>query len=132
MEKLERKEIIKKKFRNPFIPGDIVHHSWGYDQTQCDYYQVTRTTKAGVTLKPIKNETVSGSEGFMSRSCMPVKDGFCKAYSALSQYDGMITEKKKRIMAYLEDSGELKYYIPTPYGWCNKWDGRQKYESSYA
>ena len=122
MEKQETKEIIKAKFKNPFIVGDIVHHSWGYDQTQCDYYQVVALTKAMVTLKPIKSKTVEGSEGFMCQHCLPVKDGFCESFSALSQYDGKITEKKKRVSAYLQDNGELRYFIPTPYGWCDKWE----------
>ncbi len=30
----------RSRFINPYKVGDILHHSWGYDQTNCDFYQV--------------------------------------------------------------------------------------------
>lgn len=33
--------------------GDIVYGSWGYDQTNVDYYLVVRTTRTKVELQPI-------------------------------------------------------------------------------
>lgn len=132
MTKQEEREFIKKHFVNPFDVGDILHHSWGYDQTQCDYYQVVAKTRAGVTVRPIGSETVAGSQGHMSRSAMPVKDKFVEGYCALTRYAGSITEIKKRVMAYIKDDESLRYYIPTPHGWCDKWDGGAKYNSWYA
>lgn len=37
--------------------GDIIHHSWGWEQTQCDYYQVLAVTPHGATVQAI---TASG------------------------------------------------------------------------
>ena len=69
-EKQIRREA-KKRFRNPNKAGDILHHSWGYDQTNCDFYQVAEVKPVSVVLKKIAAKTVAGSEGFMSQSLMP-------------------------------------------------------------
>jgi len=133
MTKEEEKAIIKEKFVNPFEIGDILHNSWGYDQTQCDYYQVTAKTRATVTFKPIASKTVKDSEGFMSRQAVPVKNAFCEGFlGALKKYAGMGTEITKKVSCYIQASGELKYYIPTRHGWCDKWDGKPNYNSWYA
>jgi len=128
----EKREYIKERFVNPFNVGDILHLSWGYDQTQCDFYQVTATTKAGVTLKPIAGERVEGSEGFMSQRVVPVKDKFIERFSILPKHSDKITEVKKRVSAYIKDDGTLKYFVPSPHGFCDKWDGNSKYNSWYA
>lgn len=44
--------------------GDIVTNSWGYDQTNVDWYRVTRTTSHYVWLKPVCS-TIEQT-GFMS------------------------------------------------------------------
>lgn len=48
--------------RHDFRVGDVVVGSWGYDQTNIDYYAVVRTTKAKVELRPIGAEIVSTSQ----------------------------------------------------------------------
>jgi len=59
--------------------GDIVHHSWGWEQTQCDYYQVVSATPHTVNLRAIASETVPGSiyEHGMAELRTAVKDAFC-------------------------------------------------------
>src|ERR1041385_3240650 len=48
-----------------FKVGDIVTNSWGYDQTNVDWYVVNRTTKNYVWLKPICARLVSEeSQGY--------------------------------------------------------------------
>lgn len=46
-----------------FQVGDIVYGSWGYDQTNIDYYAIIRTTRTKVELLPIGAELVSSSHG---------------------------------------------------------------------
>lgn len=80
----ERQKSMKRKERaqakrstpNPFCAGMIFTNSWGYDQTNVDYYQVTRTTPRGVYIRPIAGKSVVGSGGFMSDSVVPDKDNF--------------------------------------------------------
>ncbi len=47
-----------------FVVGDIVTNSWGYDQTNVDWYRVSRTTKAYVWLVPV--QSTCEQTGFMS------------------------------------------------------------------
>lgn len=48
--------------------GDIFHTSWGYDQTNCDYFEVVRVTRCGAELRPVRStvtESVRGGEYHM-------------------------------------------------------------------
>jgi hypothetical protein len=36
--------------QRPVVVGDIFDCSWGYDQTNIDYYQVVRMSKSGTTV----------------------------------------------------------------------------------
>ncbi len=131
------KQEARKRFQNPYKVGDILHHSWGYDQTNCDFYQVVEVKPASVVLKKIGTKTVPGSEGFMCESLMPEKDAFItKGTQALTKDDRDITPDNltitKKVSFSVNSDGSLKYYIPTPYGWCDLWDGNKKYSSWYA
>ena len=133
----ERKRLARARFQNPYKMGDILHHSWGYDQTNCDFYQVVEVKKASVVLRPIGAKTVEGSEGFMSDSLMPNRDDFItKGHHALSKYGDAITPEHptimKRVSAYIQDDDSMKYFIPVPYGWCDLWKGKPEQHSWYA
>lgn len=52
-------EIISgRKEYAPLKVGDVLYSSWGYDQTNVDFYVVTRRTKCTVTLAPIDSIVV--------------------------------------------------------------------------
>ena len=126
----------KKKFQNPYKVGDILHHSWGYDQTNCDFYQVVVVKPASVDLRKIGTKTVPGSEGFMSESLLPSKDKFIDGSQALTkdnrQFSPETPTMVKKVSFYVKDDGSLRYYISVPYGWCDLWDGKPEYSSWYA
>ena len=131
------RQQAKSQFENPYKVGDILHHSWGYDQTNCDFYQVVEVKTASVVLRKIAHKTVPGSEGFMCESVMPVKDAFIeKGTQALTKIDHAITPQdhsiKKRVCFYVQEGGQMRYYISVPYGWCSLWDGKSCYSSWYA
>jgi hypothetical protein len=42
-----------------FKVGDVVYNSWGYDQTNVDFYQVVKVTGHYVHIKPIKQDTTT-------------------------------------------------------------------------
>jgi len=133
----ERKRLARTRFQNPYKVGDVLHHSWGYDQTNCDFYQVVEVKKASVVLRKIGAETVPGSEGFMSESIMPTKDAFViQGCQALTKHDSDITPDNptitKRVSFYVNPDDTLRYFIPTPYGWCDLWKGKPEYSSWYA
>ncbi len=59
--------------------GTILHASWGYDQTNCDFYQVIGRKGRTVTLREIGCREVHTPNGNSSMSDMrkPAKDDFC-------------------------------------------------------
>lgn len=82
-EKAEEKPVKKAKKVNKFgvKVGDVFFESWGYEQTNIDFWQVVElkgTTQ--IVLKAINKEVVRDC-GF--RSCMvrPVKDSFTSHYA---------------------------------------------------
>ncbi len=52
-----------------FKIGDVVNTSWGYDQTNVDFYVVTRISKACVWVRPVAQDYEQ--TGFMSGKCWP-------------------------------------------------------------
>lgn len=47
---------------NPYAPGSIWHTSWGYDQTNVEFLQVMRESKASVWLVPMASEIHDGRQ----------------------------------------------------------------------
>lgn len=75
-EKRAERAAARRATPNPFTVGMIFENSWGYDQTNVDYYQVVRLTPRGVYIRPIAGKTCAKSEGFMSDQVVPAKDNF--------------------------------------------------------
>ena len=101
--------------------GAILEHSWGYDQTNIDFFVVVKrnTTPTGqvwVTLRPM---TVSTQEtGFMCGDSVPgVVD-----YSA----------RPLRRKVHVWNGEEHGVAIWSSYGWCSLWDGKPSRTSWYA
>ena len=65
---------LEKEFNDGADVDDILVCSWGYDQTNVDYYKVVRRTKASAWIVPIGQKMVPGSEGFMSETVLPDPD----------------------------------------------------------
>ena len=57
--------------------GTLLHYSWGYDQTQGEFFQVVKIVgKASVSIRPIAGFRVVGSEGHDCCRMTPAKDSF--------------------------------------------------------
>lgn len=77
-ERRAAKAAQRKATPNPFKVGMLFINSWGYEQTNVDYFQVVRLTPRGVYLRPIGskscvNSTVSHG---MADTVVPDKDNF--------------------------------------------------------
>ena len=74
-----RKVYKEERAARPIVSyevGDIVSTSWGYEQTNLDFYQVVETRgKATVVVRPIASKTVEVTS-WCSESRSPVKDAF--------------------------------------------------------
>ena len=56
--------------------GAILSYTWGYDQTNVDFFQVVERKKMTVVVREIGLESVPGSEGHMCDRVKPAKDVF--------------------------------------------------------
>jgi hypothetical protein len=116
----EDKANLRKHFVNPFNVGDIFTDSWGYDQTNVDFFQVIEKKDRSVVLRPIGGKMVD-SEGSMSGRTVPVKDSFRGEPIA------------KPVMVRM-CAGKPDYYISSSHrGTLSKWDGKSSlYVSWYS
>lgn len=98
-------------------PGDIWRALWGCEQTNVDFYEVTRVTKTMVTLTPLATRDVY--ETNMAGHTVPI----------VGEYDGKPVRRR------------VKWYDGKPYApianysmapVARPWDGRASYFSTYA
>lgn len=74
----EAKAKLKADRKSPHTlkVGDILVSSWGYDQTNIDYYQVTRVPGSqSVEIRQIAANS-GGEDGFMTAKCTAAPDQF--------------------------------------------------------
>jgi|WetSurMetagenome_2_1015567.scaffolds.fasta_scaffold23794_8 hypothetical protein len=95
--------------------GDIFVYSWGYDQTNVDFYEIIEKRGRVVMIRELAQRIIEGSEGFMSdkRAAVP------------KNYTG---DPVKKVLGFSNGTP----YLPQKYGWCDLWDGRPQYCSWYA
>lgn len=83
----QKKVAGRDKLAAEIQVGTILNYSWGYDQTNQDFFQVVeRFGKYGVKIREIGYESVPGSDkGGMSDQVVPVKDAFVADAPVLSK-----------------------------------------------
>ena len=59
-----------------FKVGDCLYQSWGYEQTNIDFFQVVEVLPKSVKIRPISQIMVKDSGGFMCENVMPDKSNF--------------------------------------------------------
>jgi hypothetical protein len=125
IEKIEAQRTAMKNFQASdwFKIGDIIVNSWGYDQTNVDFYQVTEVLNKKIRVREISSEIVEAT-GSMSAYVMPVKDSFC--------HDTEISLLS--LKADINSKGEISCRIcdPKSYYHFHKWSGTKEYCSWYA
>lgn len=104
----------RKNFTNPFQVGQIFYNSYGYEQTNVSFYQITEIKGKKVILhEVVQHRTYSHS---MAGSTLPVKNDFIgKPIEKIIQ---LRARGPETIDAFLKD--------------LLVWDGQPKYWSSYA
>lgn len=122
----------------PVKVGDIFVASWGYDQTNIDFWQVTKTTAKSVWVQQVESHTVG--ETRTSNVVMPMKDAFKTewvhptdedGHYLLDEHGGFVTEHQVRppVLKRLDLSGS----VPSikVFDWANAylWDGKGRNET---
>lgn len=72
--KIKRQEE-RKQFQHGLQVGDILVSSWGYDQTNIDFYQVVAVYGKAIGIREIGKRNL-GSDGHGSDSVVPVPNSF--------------------------------------------------------
>ena len=79
--KAERKQTLagkKEAAQAALEVGQILYTSWGYDQTNVDFYQVVKVSGKRAYVREIKQSMQPGSEmGLTATTVAPVADDFC-------------------------------------------------------
>ena len=100
--------------------GDILYTSWGYDQTNIDFYQVVEVVgKASVRIRGIQSRVVGNSH--CSNTVVPDKDNF-PGYAPFLE-GNMPTLKRVKPGNTLSMSSYANAY---------PWEGQELYETAYG
>ncbi len=98
-------------------PGAILYSSWGYDQTNVDFYMVTRTTASSCWTVPMSQvEELGEGYGPMAGHTTPLEPLPCRT-----------PRRHKIIRCTSSESISL-----TSFCGAYLWDGKAKYASHYA
>jgi len=73
-ERKQKRKEEQKAFVNPLKVGDIVYNSWGYDQTNIDFYEVVKSTNKTVSLRGLNSKIKM--TGFMSGETVPAESSY--------------------------------------------------------
>lgn len=92
--------------------GDIYYDSWGYEQTNIDFYQVISVEKSFATLQRIAKQRVEGTDYHDSAYVKPLKDQFI---------ENSKPEKKKILVDTWSSSGNYGVYFKSDYGHISKY-----------
>jgi hypothetical protein len=123
-------ESVKNRRKQSFEPhtykiGDVVTNSWGYDQTNVDWYAVVKTSDHFVWLRPICAE-LDPDEGAGPMS------GYSTVHLDTSNPDpstwGFRFTERGEITVH-KASGS---YVSMKHGCGSKWHGEKQYTSWYS
>lgn len=116
----DEQQAKRRGFKHGYKVGDVLHYSWGYEQTQCDFFEVVATTDHTVTIREIGQETVLDSTYQHGMADMRVAT------------PGKFLEKSEPLVKRVQYDAEGPGYVSMPHGCASLWDGRPRYCSWYA
>lgn len=99
------------KASDHFSVGDVVYNSWGYDQTNIDFYQVVELKAKSVVLRAVKQNSSDQPGGPYGGHTQPRRNEFCG-----EPFQKLVGERG---------------WISFEHGAGSKWDGKPMYTSSY-
>ena len=107
----EERRSKRKAVERSLQVGDILYASWGYEQTNIDFYQIIALKgKSSVVLCKIAQINVEAT-GPMSEKVIAEKDSFVGEPFTKRDLGGTVKIES--------------------YAWASKWDGRALYQSHY-
>jgi hypothetical protein len=109
---------LTAKQASAVIVGDIFVSSWGYDQTNVDFYQIVKVMKSMVAMRPISKKVVGPKgDGQSAHKVMPEANKFT---------GGPIRKKLKS--GWQGDA----WINLNSYSGASKWNGKPQTQTGYA
>ena len=107
-----------EEFRRSLRVGDILYSSWGWEQTNIDFYQVVAIRGSAVDLRKLDQRTTE--DGYMCGTTVPLPDVFkgkththrqqgCKS-SSYKIYAQFCTQKSRNYNIFLDSS--FRIFLP--------------------
>ena len=110
-DRLQRQRERTQEAKDAIKIGTIIYNSWGYEQTNIDFYKVVSVTKSSVKLVELESK-ISSMTGYMTGYKIPTDKVISEVFTKrFSKYSGMPNFK---------------------FGGASIWDGREVSFSSYA
>jgi len=106
-----KRRMERQNFRHTLREGDILANSWGYDQTNVDFYQVVEVSAKSVGIMEIAQHVEYTTS--MSGTAIPCPNTFVDEWPC-----------RKTVQP-----GNL---LKMKFGYATPWDGKPRYWSSYA
>lgn len=121
-ERKAKKKEAQKNMKHNYEVGNVLYNSWGYDQTNIDFYQIVEVKEKSIKIQPIHSLRVPNSEGFMC----------CNVKPAVNDFKGEPILKK--VIVSVGYNGNVSHYIKASNGcFCNYANGESGvYSSWYA
>jgi len=115
-ERIAANKAAREAFTNPYKVGDILHSSWGYDQTNVEFFQVVDVRPTSIKISQIAGESV-GATGPDSDQVIPCP--------------GEFLDRRQNIWTTIQIDARYKgHSIPSPiHGNLSLYDGAPCYRS---
>jgi hypothetical protein len=108
--------------KRPLEPGSILFSSWGYDQTNVEFYRVEKITGAFVTLQQIESVEHSDDEAA----------GYSTMTGKVVPVDPPAPIGNKTFRRKLHQGQAEPFVQIESYSYAYAWDGRPRRVSHYA
>jgi len=109
LEEKAEKASNRKNWDHGFSVGDTLVSSWGHDQTNVDFYQVTKVVGKQIEIRSIRNQRAGQND-----HVLPVQDGFVG--DAMRKTPQMGYDGKPHVRIHSSSTARL-------------WDGTPRFET---
>ena len=108
----QKRRQERREYRHPYVVGDILSGSWGYDQTNVEFYEVVGIpSPKSIAVREIGMKTVRSDRG--SDYVVP----------APGKYTGPVLKKIPSTGGYIRVSDSIS---------VSKWDGKPEYQTAFG
>lgn len=111
--------------------GEFLYSSWGYDQTNIEFYKVVRASESSVWLQEWESE-ISGVAGWASEYVVPGKKAKVASVYEWDENNVRRSVSKGDVPVVRKKWSKYGGVIFSSYKAAWLWDGSPKYASHYA